>query len=76
MNSYRRLISNTALFSISTFGSKILVFLLTPFYTSILTESEYGVTDLLIQTGNFLFPLVSPGDSQRRAPLRAGRQGG
>ena len=61
MNSYRRLISNTALFSISTFGSKILVFLLTPFYTSILTESEYGVTDLLIQTGNFLIPLVSLG---------------
>ena len=61
MNSYRRLISNTALFSISTFGSKILVFLLTPFYTSILTESEYGVTDLLIQTGSFLIPLVSLG---------------
>lgn len=61
MNSYRRLISNTFLFSVSTFGSKILIFLLTPFYTSILSEAEYGVTDLLIQTGNFLIPLVSLG---------------
>ena len=33
---YRRLLSNTVLFSVSTFGSKILLFLLTPFYTSIL----------------------------------------
>lgn len=61
MNSYRRLISNTFLFSVSTFGSKILVFFLTPFYTSILSETEYGITDLLIQTGNFLIPLVSMG---------------
>ncbi len=45
----------------STFGSRILVFLLTPFYTSVLSEAEYGVTDLIIQTGNFLIPLVSMG---------------
>ena len=35
--------------------------MLTPFYTSILSESEYGVTDILIQTGNFLIPLFSAG---------------
>ena len=58
---YRRLLSNTVLFSVSTFGSKILLFLLTPFYTSILTDAEYGVTDLIIQTGNVLIPLVSMG---------------
>lgn len=60
-NAYRRLISNTFLFFISTFRSRILIFLLTPFYTSILSESEYGVTDILIQTGNFLIPLFSAG---------------
>lgn len=58
---YRRLLSNTVLFSVSTFGSKILLFLLPPFYTSILTDAEYGVTDLIIQTGNVLIPLVSMG---------------
>ena len=61
MRAYRRLISNTFLFSVSTFGSKILIFLLTPFYTTVLSDAEYGVTDLLIQTGNFLIPLVSLG---------------
>lgn len=60
-NAYRRLISNIFLFFVSTFGSRILIFLLTPFYTSILSESEYGVTDILIQTGNFLIPLFSAG---------------
>ena len=55
---YRRLLSNTVLFSVSTVGSKILLFLLTPFYTSILTDAEYGVTDLIIQTGNVLIPLL------------------
>ena len=57
MSAYRRLLSNTFLFSVSTFGSKNLTFLLTPFYTSILSDAEYGVTDLIIQTGNFLIPL-------------------
>ncbi len=61
MNPYRKLVSNTALFGISTFGSKFLSFLLTPFYTRILSSAEYGVTDLLIQTGNLLIPLASAG---------------
>ena len=61
MNPYRKLISNTVLFSISTFGSKFLSFLLTPFYTRILSSAEYGVTDLLIQTGNLIIPLASIG---------------
>lgn len=61
MNPYRKLISNTLLFGISTFGSKFLTFLLTPLYTRILSSAEYGVTDLLIQTGNLLIPLASIG---------------
>ena len=61
MNPYRKLISNTVLFGISTFGSKFLSFLLTPFYTRILSSAEYGVTDLLIQTGNLIIPLASIG---------------
>lgn len=34
---------------------------MTPFYTRMLSQAEYGVTDLLIQTGNFLIPIVSAG---------------
>lgn len=63
MNAYQRLLSNTALFAVSTFGSKVLVFLLMPFYTRILSQEDYGVTDLLIQTGNLFIPLASVGIS-------------
>ncbi len=61
MNAYQKLMANTALFGISTFGAKFLSFLLTPFYTRVLSTGEYGVTDLLIQTGNLLIPLASVG---------------
>ena len=61
MNPYQKLLSNTVLFGISSFGSRFLTFLLTPFYTRVLSSAEYGVTDLLIQTGNLIIPLASVG---------------
>ena len=61
MNPYRNLISNTALFGLSTFGARFLTFLLTPFYTRVLSSAEYGVTDLLLQTGNLIIPIASVG---------------
>lgn len=61
MNLYRNLISNTVLFGISTFGARFLTFLLTPFYTRVLSSAEYGITDLLIQTGNLIIPIASVG---------------
>lgn len=60
-SAHRRLLANVFLFGLGSLGSRVLVFLLTPFYTSILSQTEYGVTDLLIQTGNFLLPLASLG---------------
>ena len=61
MNPYKNLISNTVLFGISTFGARFLTFLLTPFYTRVLSGTEYGITDLLIQTGNLIIPIASVG---------------
>ena len=61
MDKYKKLVSNTVIFAIGTFSSKLLVFLLMPLYTRVLTESDYGVVDLLMQTGNLLLPLVSLG---------------
>ena len=61
LNLYRNLISNTVLFGISTFGARFLTFLLTPFYTRVLSSAEYGITDLLIQTGNLIIPIASVG---------------
>ncbi len=50
---------NIALFTVSSFVSKLLVFLLVPFYTSVLTESEYGVADVVQSTLLLLIPLLS-----------------
>ena len=49
------------MFGISTFGARFLTFLLTPFYTRVLSSTEYGITDLLIQTGNLIIPIASIG---------------
>lgn len=53
-NKYNYLAKNTILFTISSFGSKILVFLLVPFYTSVLSTSDYGIADLINTTANLL----------------------
>ena len=45
---YELLINNTLLISIGTFGSKILTFLMTRFYTEALTPSDYGEADLIM----------------------------
>ncbi len=61
MDKYKKLFSNTLIFAIGTFGSKLLVFFLMPLYTNVLTDAEYGISDLLQQSGNLLVPLVSFG---------------
>ncbi len=61
MGKYKRLLSNTAILGAGTFASKVLVLLLMPFYTSILSTAEFGVADLIAQTANLLIPLVAVG---------------
>ena len=61
MNKYKTLLSNTLLISIGTFGSKILVFFMVRFYTGYLSPSDYGTADLITQTANLLFPIISMG---------------
>ncbi|MBQ8532050.1 MAG: polysaccharide biosynthesis C-terminal domain-containing protein [Clostridia bacterium] len=61
MNKYKTLLSNTLLISMGTFGSKLLVFLMVRFYTGYLTPSDYSTADLITQTANLLFPIISLG---------------
>ncbi len=61
MGKYKRLLSNTAILGAGTFASKVLVLLLMPFYTSILSEGEFGTADLISQTANLLIPLAAVG---------------
>ncbi len=61
LNKYRKLIGNTLLMGMGTFSSKILVFLLMPLYTRVLSKEDYGTVDLLVQMSNLMLPLVSAG---------------
>lgn len=56
---YRYLAGNIALFSVSNFVSKILVFLLVPLYTDVLTTSEYGIADIMQVTLLLLVPALT-----------------
>lgn len=57
-NKKRFLLKNIGLFTIGSFGSKILSFLLVPLYTALLTTSEYGYVDLVTSTVSLLTPIL------------------
>ena len=50
---------NTILFTISSFGSRILSFFLVPLYTYVLSTSEYGTVDLINTTVQLLIPILT-----------------
>lgn len=53
------LLKNIGLLITSNFASKILVFLLVPLYTSVLSTSEYGVYDLIISIVYLIYPIFT-----------------
>ncbi|MCR5687543.1 MAG: oligosaccharide flippase family protein [Lachnospiraceae bacterium] len=53
------LAGNIALFSVSNFVSKILVFLLVPLYTDVLSTYEYGIADVMQVTLLLLVPALT-----------------
>lgn len=61
MNRYKKLFSDTLILGIGTFGSKLLVFLLMPFYTAWLSTSEFSTAELISATANLLIPLACVG---------------
>ena len=61
MNKYKKLLSNTLIFGIGTFSSKVMVYLLMPLYTALLSKAEYSTADLITQAANLLMPLAAIG---------------
>lgn len=55
---YKKLFKNLGLFTIGSFGSKIVSFLLLPLYTAILSSADYGTVDLLQSTAQLLMPIL------------------
>lgn len=56
---YKKLLKNISLISLGTLASKLIVYLMIPLYTNILTTTEYGTTDLIFTTVSLLTPIFS-----------------
>lgn len=59
MGKKKALSINVLLFTISSFGSKLLSFFLVPLYTNSLSTTEYGTIDLIINTALLLMPIFT-----------------
>lgn len=58
-SSYKGLLSNTIIFAVGSFSSKVLAILLVSIYTRLFTDTELGITENFTQTANWLLPIVS-----------------
>lgn len=58
-NKYKTLISDTLIFALGNFGSKVILFLLVPLYTNVLSTGEYGTAELVYTMSELLMPFVS-----------------
>lgn len=56
---YKKLLSNTGLLAIGSFASSLLGMLLIPFYTSVLSTADYGISDLIVTTTSLLYPFTT-----------------
>ena len=59
MGRYKTLIANTGLMFIGSFGSKIISFIMLPFYTMWLSVEDYGTSDIINVYATVLVALVS-----------------
>lgn len=59
MSKESTLVKNTIIYAVGNFGSKILSFLLLPFYTYYLSTDDYGYFDLITTTISLLTPIIT-----------------
>lgn len=58
-NKYRTLLNDTFIFALGSIGVKFISFFLVPYYTNILTTSEYGSVDLVTSFSNIIISVAS-----------------
>lgn len=56
---YKSLIKDVFIFALGSIGSKLIVFLLVPFYTYYLSPDEYGIADLVFTVSQLAIPVFS-----------------
>ena len=59
MGKWKKLGTNVILMSIGSIGSKLITFLMVPFYTAVLSTGDYGIADLIFTTVNLLAPIFT-----------------
>ena len=60
----KKLASNTLIFTVGKFVSKLIVIFMLPFYTSYLTSAEYSTADLITNLCNLIIPIACLGVSE------------
>lgn len=58
-NRGKNFIKDIIIFAIGGIGSKLLLFLLVPLYTNVLTKEEYGTADLVSTVAQLIIPFLS-----------------
>ena len=71
----KRLASNTLIFTVGKFVSKLIVIFMLPFYTSYLTSAEYSTADLITNLCNLIIPIACLGVSEGIFRNAAAREG-
>lgn len=59
MNKYKRLLNDSFIYILGSFGSKAVALIMVSFYTFNLTPSEYGVLDVSLTTISLLLPIIT-----------------
>lgn len=59
MNKYKKLGKDFLFMLLGNMGSKVIAFLIVPFYTAVLTTEEYGIADLISTTVTLLAPFFT-----------------
>ena len=72
---YRRLLTNTAVFTVGKLLSKLLMFFMIGLYTACMTEAEFGTAELITGIANLLIPLACVGISEGIFRSAAARDG-
>ncbi len=60
-NVYNKLMKNSFVFMVASFGSKLISFILVPFYTHVLSSEQYGTVDVLVATVSLFSPIACLG---------------
>lgn len=70
----RYLLKNTAIFALGSMGTKLIMFILVPIYTVVLSTKEFGSVDLIFTIGTVVVPILTlnMGESVMRFSLDKG----